>query len=196
MQRMARALLVIVSALVVLPLTAKSAFAGPIDENFEISWSGAYGNGAMRVTGTELSSGVFQIFSINGVQNGQNITALLAPNTFYSNTNRLYFPTGLVDGGGLAFAVGATDYTFYFNPPTSQGGTYVSGVEIWECSGPPMSGTNTGACHAYGQGNQLTSFSVNQLPEPGSMETLSSGLLGMVGIFAIARRRRLMPQSI
>jgi hypothetical protein len=189
MPRMARALLFVLSVLLVFPITAKIAYAGPIDESFQISWSGAYGNGSMRVVGTELSSGVFEVISMSGVQNGQNITALLAPGTFYSNTNRIYFPKGVVDGGGLAFAVGATDYTFYFNPPANQGGTYVSGVEIWECSGPAMSGTNSGACHAYGQGNQLTSFGVNQLPEPGSMESLSSGLLGMVGIFVIARRR-------
>jgi len=194
MNRLFRAL-VVLSALCVLPLTVKNAFAGPITESFEISWTGAYGTGSAMVSATVLGGGVFEVTQMSGTQNGMGISGLLTPATFYGNTNDLYVPTGTVgpvDGGGLAFAVGSMDYTFYFNPPTSQGGTYVSGVEIWECTGPPMSGTNTGACHAYGQGNQLTSFNVNQLPEPSTITTLSSSLIGMVGLFAIVRRKRLV----
>jgi|SRR5271165_3665640 len=194
MERSARTL-VVLSALLIVPLVAQNAFAGPIEQKFKITWSGAYGTGSALVDATVLSSGVFQVFSMTGTQNGLSISSLLNGNTFYGNTNKLYLPTGSVgpvDGGGLAFGVGSTDYTFYFNPPPSQGGTYVSGVEIWECTGPPMSGTNTGACHAYGQGSQLGAFSVTPAPEPSSIATLSSGLLGMAGLFLTVRRKRLV----
>jgi hypothetical protein len=186
MNTVSRVLLVL-PLLLVFSLTAKKAYA----EDFDITWSGTYGNGFMIVSATAEGSGEFLITGIiSGEQNGQAITALLPVNTFYSNTNDINpFASPLVDGGGIAFAVGSTDYTIYDNVPYKG-----AGLTEWECTGPPMSGTNMGACNAYGDGFQVTALSIAPAtavaPEPSSFILLGSGVAGLVGLF---RRKLLLP---
>jgi hypothetical protein len=186
MHTVSRALFVL-SLLLAFSLTPKKAYA----EDFDITWSGTYGNGFLLVAATAEGSGEFLITAIiSGEQNGQAITALLPVNTFYSNSNDINpFASPLVDGGGIAFAVGSTDYTIYDNVPYKG-----AGLTEWECTGPPMSGTNMGACNAYGDGFQLTSLNIAPAaavaPEPSSFVLLGSGVVGLVGLF----RRKLLTQ--
>jgi hypothetical protein len=186
MNTVSRVLLVL-PLLLVFSLTAKKAYA----EDFDITWSGTYGNGFMIVSATAEGSGEFLITGIiSGEQNGQAITALLPVNTFYSNTNDINpFASPLVDGGGIAFAVGSTDYTIYDNVPYKG-----AGLTEWECTGPPMSGTNMGACNAYGDGFQVTALSIAPAtavaPEPSSFILLGSGVIGLGGLF---RRKLHLP---
>jgi hypothetical protein len=178
--------LFVLSLFLVFSVTAKKAYA----EDFDITWSGTYGNGFLIVSATAEASGVFLVTGIiSGEQNGQAITALLPVSTFYSNSNDISVIPPQVDGGGLAFAVGSTDYTLYDNVPYKG-----AGLSIWECTGPPMSGTNMGACNAYGDGFQLASLSITPAtavaPEPSSLILMGSGVVGLGGLF---RRKLLLP---
>jgi hypothetical protein len=171
MQRIVRAV-VVLSALLILPLAAKNAFAGPVTEDFHITWSGALGNGSANAIGIEQSTGVWLITSLTGTQAGMSLT-LLAPNAYGYNDNIVDYPANpaLVTGFGLASMNSTESFDIYYNPSAP-------GITYWECD------SNSTNCASYGNGSQLTSFNITpgSLPEPTSIIGLSSGLLAFVGV--------------
>jgi|SRR5271166_1185817 len=180
MRRIVR-LVVVLSALLILPLTAKKAFAGPVTQDFVVSWSGALGNGLATIVTTEQSNGVWLITSLTGSQNGLYLT-LLAPGTYGYNDDIVDYPANpaLITGFGVASNNTQVSFDIYYNPSAP-------GITYWECD------SNSTNCAAYGNGSQLTSFSITpgSLPEPSSIVALSSGLIAFVGVF---RRKRYFVQ--
>ena len=183
MHRIAR-VAVTLSALLFLSLTAKSAYAGPITEDFEISWSGALGNGSAFVVTTEQGPGQWLVTSLTGSQNGMMLQ-LLAPNVYGVNDNIVVFPANpaLLTGFGVATMNSTEMFDIYYNPSAP-------GITYWECD------SNSTDCQAYGDGSQLTSFTVTPngtptLPEPSSIVALSSGLIGMFALVGFVRQKRL-----
>lgn len=167
MPRIVRTLFVL-SGLLLLPLAAKNAYAGPITQ-FQLTWSGAFGNGSGIFTTTQLLANEFEITAISGSQSGGSIS-LLKPGSLNGNNNFLYTTGAYVDDFGFAFLSGSTKFDIHFDPVAL---TYV------ECS-------SVAGC---GAGAPLTTFRVAQLglPEPSSIVTLCSGL---IVFFAVVRRKR------
>jgi len=172
MQRIAR-VIVVLAALSILPFTAKNAFAGPVTEDFHITWSGALGNGSANAVATEQSTGVWLLTSLTGTQAGMSLT-LLGPGTYGYNDNIVDYPANpaLVTGFGVASMNSTESFDIYYNPSAP-------GITYWECD------SNSTNCASYGNGSQLTSFSITpgSLPEPNSIVVLSSGLIAFVGVF-------------
>jgi len=179
MSPIARAL-VVLSALLILPLTAKNAYAGPITFEFEVSWSGEftgyyppgysrYIEGSGVFTATEVSSDSFLITAINGTQNGYSIS-LLPINTFPEGNDNLLFPASKwpVDFQGFGFT----------------SGPIAAGI----FGGPGWAGELTSDFYFA----NLTTFTVTvvePLPEPSGIIILSSGLMLLVGF---VRRKRMV----
>ncbi|HVI11006.1 MAG TPA: hypothetical protein VND65_22160 [Candidatus Binatia bacterium] len=176
MQRMTRAL-VVLSALIILPLAAQKAYAGPVSTYFDISWSSTYGNGSGIFATTDEGGGTFLMTTIMGGGQAGDPIQLLAVNGYSGNDNLLFpFQTGMLDSGGFSFVNELTniDYNIYYN----------GGVAYLECD-------STGGTCFVGQGIKLNSFTVTPYPvaEPGGIAVLSSGL---IGLFAFVRRKRLV----
>jgi len=160
---------VVFAVLVVCAGTASHAFG----DEFDVSWTGAYGPGNAVVVATEQADGVtWDVTSITGEQDGAPITGL----SNYGGADDLIFPTSfeLVDDDGLAFTTASYSYDIFENP-----------LELFldaECSSQ-----FDGACLApdeYGPAPLLTSFSiapVTSAPEPGSVMLLTLGLLVVMG---------------
>lgn len=161
----------------VLALLPTNAYA----DQFDVSWSGAFGAGTGTIDATNEGGGEFLVTSIDATQAGLDLT-LLAPNTYGSNDN-LLFPGATVklDDFGLAFSDGTNSYDVFAPPPFP--GTY------WECSSAQSNCEGL----ASGVGHELTSFSVRPAPaatpEPGAVGLLATGLFGLLGMGL--RRKRL-----
>ena len=139
---------------------------------FDFSFSGTGISASGVFTTTLVSGDEFLVNSISGTQNGSAMT-LLNPNTFAQNHNDVYSTAPFLDFFGLAFttANGPTQFNIYYDPNL---GSYI------ECN-------NTGTC---GQGADATriQFSLTEVPEPGTLVLLGSGLIGLAGM---ARRKLL-----
>ena len=168
MNRVARAL-VVLSALLILTLTAKNAYAGPVT-GFELQWSSKlYGSGSGLFTATDEGGGQFLLTGIvpgTGTQAGIAIK-LLGAGGYFGNDN-LLFPgqPGFFDNNGFSFASATADFNIYLN------GSAISEISNALNISAPVSFTVTPV----------------SLSEPSSIIVLSSGLLVFVGVV----RKRLL----
>jgi PEP-CTERM motif len=151
---------------------AQNVFASSVTFDFTISGVGITGSG--NFTATLLSGNQYLVTAINGMQNGTAMT-LLVPGAYAVNDNNIFSSAPFLSTGGLAFELsGPPAYNVYFDP----------GVGYFECSSALT------PCHALGSGTpvQFSLTQLSQVPEPGTLMLLGSGLLGLAGI---ARRKLL-----
>jgi hypothetical protein len=166
MPRMSR-LLLFFGALLLMAATAGSAYC----DTYDITWSGGYGPGGSLTVTAEAVSDALQVTALSGTQ-GSGAASFLAPGGYSGNDNYIdntaTVPTELVDGDGLGFSVGSTDFLLY-----DDGGTYM------ECS----SAVNSYCNLSYGE--VVTDLSVTPasavVPEPSSLVLFSVGLLALGG---------------
>lgn len=149
---------------------AQNLFANSV--TFDFSFSGAGISSSGSFTATQVSGNEFLVTSISGMQNGFTMT-LLPPGGYAGNDNEIFSSSPFLDGSGLGFVLsnGTADYNIYYDSST---GIY------HEC-------TSTGPC-GRGDGTVLTSFTLTEIPEPGSMMLMGSGLIGLAGMV----RRKLL----
>jgi hypothetical protein len=176
MQRFVR-VLVVLAALLVLPLTAKNAYAGSITLEISTAWYGPYGTGVMDLMAVKQNTDTeFTIYSAVGTQGGK-VISLLAPGSYGGNDN-LFDPKGTgLDSAGLAFQAGTTYYKIYFNPVAQN---------VFECSSALTGCTLSG--NGLGLNFSSTTTVLNAMPEPSSILLFFPGLIGFA---AFIRWKRL-----
>jgi hypothetical protein len=160
---------------------AQNVFAD--SATFDFSFTGPGFSGSGMLAATFVSGDKFLVTSIiSGTQTFGTGPALamtlLPPRTFANNDNIISSSSPFLSLGGLAFVLsnGTTIYDIYFNffpgPPG-----------YFECN-------NTAPCNVGGQGTPitftLTEAPPTEVPEPGSLMLLGSGLIGLAGV---ARRK-------
>jgi len=149
---------------------AQNLFANSV--TFDFSFSGAGISSSGTFAATLVSGDEYLVTSISGMQNGSAMT-LLPPGTYAGNNNEVFSSSPFLSFGGLAFVLanGSTDYNIYYNASTKS---------YFECN------SASGPCGA-GDGTPI-SFNLTEIPEPGSMMLMGSGLIGLAGMV----RRKLL----
>lgn len=161
---MSRKLLITFCCAVLMALGSVYAKADTV--TFGFSFTGPVDSGSgLFTTSTTATPGEFLITAISGTTVGLNITSLLPPGSFGGNDNLLFFPGTPFDVQGVSYQLsgGANVNLFSFNGMTL---------------------LNSGPNH---QVNEVLTFQVTSVPEPGSLVLLGTGALGLIG----ALRRRL-----
>jgi hypothetical protein len=117
------------------------------------------------LTTTEVAPGEYLVTGISGTRDGDAITGLEPAGTLGLNDNYLFMPgnPNYLDGDGIAFAVGSTEYDVF----AGEGNNYY--IEDWGYSGD-----------IYG-GAVIENLSDPATPEPGTMGLLAVGALVLVG---------------
>jgi PEP-CTERM motif len=152
---------------------AQNLFANSVTFNFKFTDTATNGtviSSRGTFAATLVSGSEFLVTSISGTQNGSAMT-LLAPGAYAGNNNDVFSSSPFLNLGGLAFVLsnGSTDYAIYYNAHT---GTYL------ECN------SASGPCNA-GDGTTIN-FNLTEVPEPGTLMLMGSGLVGLAGM---ARRK-------
>jgi hypothetical protein len=154
--------------LVLLLAGSQNVYANSATFDFSFSGTGITASGMF--TATLVSGNEFVVTSISGMQNGFAMT-LLSPGAYAGNSNDIFSTSPFLNFGGLGFVLsnGSTAYNVYYNPDTAS---------YFECK-------STSPCTVGGQGTPVT-FSLTEVPEPGTLMLLGSGLIGLAGV---ARRK-------
>jgi hypothetical protein len=152
---------------------AQNVLADSVTFDFSISGVGISATGTF--TATLLSGNQYLVTSINGMQNGNAMT-LLGAGLYGANNNEINSMAPFLTTFGLGFVLAGatTDYNVYFdNTPGSMG--------YFECSSALT------PCHFLGSGEPVK-VSLSQVPEPGTLMLMGSGLVGLAGVV----RRKLL----
>jgi hypothetical protein len=169
-----------------LALAVASAQCAKADTLFSFSFAGSSFDGSGTITGTESGTvgfnTVYDISSITGVVDGQNITGLLGVNTFDGNDNKLYMPGLLL--GTFNFDVDGVSFQLANGSDVNIGqGGFLDLFEVADLD--PTRGRDV---------TEAVNIDVNNLgstspvPEPGTLALLGTGILGIAGTI----RRRVM----
>jgi hypothetical protein len=133
---------------------------------FDFTCGGCGGTSASGVLTTTLVSGdQYLVTALSGDQGGDPMT-LLAPGGYAGNDNDVFSAAPFLDGAGLSFLVGSTDYNLYYDSGT---GGYL------ECNN-----VDNGPCET-GSGIPVT-FALTPTPESGTLILFGSGLLVLAGV--------------
>lgn len=160
--------------------------ATALASSYDISWSGGYGPATLTVDTTVIPDALLVTDITSGSQDGSVTPTLLAGGTYGGNDdfieNTVVTPTELVDGDGLAFSIGTTDYDLY---------DYGDG-NYMECSSAVTATCNLSDGVAVTD-LVITPATTSPVPEPSGLALLSVGLFGLG---AATWRKRLTQRGI
>ena len=157
---------------------AQNVFADSVTFDFSISGVGISASGTL--TATLLSGNQYLVTSITGTQRNGILPpaamTLLGLNLYGSNDNQINSMSPFLTTFGLGFVLagGTTDYNVYYD-------NIAGSIGYFECSSALT------PCRLLGSGEPVK-VSLSQVPEPGTLMLMGSGLLGLAGI---ARRKLL-----
>jgi hypothetical protein len=158
-------------------LCGSAAFA----DQFDLTWTGAYGPGDAILTATSEGGGDWLVTSITGTQNGKTITGLLAPGTYGGNDNEIFpFASPEEDSSGLAFTAGKAEFNLFFDDLS---GNKFDG-DYAECKSTKTSCTSSSTLN---DARKLGSFSITPVPLPNAAWLM---LCGLGALFAVSRNKK------
>jgi len=156
------------------PITFTAALVPSIEWQFSYSGNGVSASGNLLTLATEVA-GHYQIVGLSGTRNGAAMNALFPAGTYSASGGGLLFSDNLLfpsdpflDTGGFTFHAGSDRYNVY----------YADGIYY------DLAGADCGAatCGQPGHLGKPISFSISQVPEPGSLALLAMAAFAMLGI--------------
>jgi hypothetical protein len=162
-------------------ITFTATLVPSLEWQFAYSGTGVSASGELFALATPVS-GHYQIVGLSGLRNGAAMNALFPAGTYSASgggiliSDNFLFPSNpFLDTGGFTFHAGSDRYNVY-----NTGGIY------YDLAGADCGGAT---CGQPGHLGTPVSFSISQVPEPGSLALMGVAALAMLSVGTRERKK-------